>query len=96
MLPGEGEMRGKIEDRMRQLKLGQHVRITESISVADVRREILSARTLVIASFSGGLPVVLKEAMALLRPVVVASIAGIPEPVEPNRTCWVVPAGDVH
>ena len=96
VLAGDGEMRAKIEDRIRQLKLDQHVRITGMISGANVRREILSARALVMASFAEGLPVVLMEAMALSRPVIVTSIAGVPELVEPNRMGWVVPAGDVH
>ena len=96
VLAGDGEMRVELEDRIRQLNLDQHVRITGWISGADVRREILSARALVMASFAEGLPVVLMEAMALSRPVIVTSIAGIPELVEPNRMGWVVPAGDVH
>ena len=35
------------------------------------------------------------EAMALGRPVVSTTVAGIPELVTPGETGWLVPAGDV-
>jgi len=35
------------------------------------------------------------EAMALGRPVLTTYIAGIPELVQPGRTGWLFPAGDV-
>jgi glycosyltransferase involved in cell wall biosynthesis len=60
-----------------------------------VRDEIRKARALVLPSFAEGLPVVIMEAMALGRPVLSTTIAGIPELVMPGETGWLVPAGDV-
>ena len=50
---------------------------------------------MVLPSFAEGLPVVIMEAMALRRPVLSTYVAGIPELVQPGRTGWLVPAGDV-
>ena len=46
-----------------------------------VRDEILAVRALVLPSFS--LPIVIKEAMTLRRPVISTFAAGIPELVHP-------------
>lgn len=51
---------------------------------------------MVLASFAEGLPVVIMEAMALERPVLTTSIAGIPELVRHGVDGWLVPAGDVN
>jgi colanic acid/amylovoran biosynthesis glycosyltransferase len=95
VLAGDGEMRAEVERRIQHLDLQDNVRITGWISGAEVRDEILAARALVMASFAEGLPVVLMEAMALSRPVIVTSIAGVPELVEHGQAGWVVPAGDI-
>ena len=60
-----------------------------------VQEEIRRARALVLPSFAEGLPVVIMEAMALMRPVISTFVAGIPELVKPGENGWLVPAGDV-
>jgi colanic acid/amylovoran biosynthesis glycosyltransferase len=95
VLAGDGEMRVQVESAVRRAGLESQVRITGWIGSDAVRREILNARALVLPSFAEGLPVVLMEAMALQRPVVTTYVAGIPELVEPGRSGWLVPAGDV-
>ena len=94
VLAGDGELRAAVEARVRELGLQGHVRITGWIGSAEVRRELLAARALVLPSFAEGLPVVIMEAMALRRPVVTTYVAGIPELVQHGRTGWLVPAGD--
>ena len=49
-----------------------------------------------MSSFAEGLPVVIMEAMAMGRPVVVPYLAGIPELVKPGINGWLFPAGDVE
>ena len=93
VLAGDGHMRAEVEARIRTLGLTEQVRITGWISSAKVRDEILAARALVCSSFQEGLPVVIMEAMALRRPVISTTIAGIPELVQPGATGWLVPAG---
>jgi len=96
VLAGDGEMRDTLEALVRELGLADRVRITGWISGAEVRSEILAARTLVLPSFAEGLPVVLMEAMALRRPVLSTYIAGIPELVRDAENGWLFPAGDLE
>lgn len=95
VLAGDGEMRGVIEAKIAELRLQQHVRITGWISGEQVRDEIMSARALVLPSFAEGLPAVIMEAMTLRRPVVSTYVGGIPELVQPGKTGWLVPPGNV-
>jgi colanic acid/amylovoran biosynthesis glycosyltransferase len=95
VLAGDGEMRPDIEALVARHRLQAQVRITGWISSAQVRTEILDARAMVLPSFAEGLPVVIMEAMALRRPVLTTSIAGIPELVRPGESGWLFAAGDV-
>jgi glycosyltransferase involved in cell wall biosynthesis len=56
---------------------------------------LLASRALVMSSFAEGLPVVIMEALALGRPVLSTSIAGVPELVRDGVNGWLVPAGSV-
>ncbi len=85
----------RIQERIAELELDGVVKITGWISSERVRVEMALAHALVLPSFAEGLPVVLMEAMALRRPVVSTYVAGIPELVNPGRTGWLVPTGDV-
>jgi glycosyltransferase involved in cell wall biosynthesis len=96
VLAGDGPLRGLIERRIAELGLGGAVRITGWISNAEVRRELLSARALLLPSFAEGLPVVLMEALALGRPAITTFVAGIPELVEHGVSGWLVPAGSAE
>ena len=96
ILAGDGPMRGELEALIRRHGLAHQVRITGWISSADVRREILAARAMVLPSFAEGLPVVIMEAMALRRPVLSTYVAGIPELVRPRETGWLFPAGSIE
>jgi colanic acid/amylovoran biosynthesis glycosyltransferase len=95
VLAGDGPMRGDVEKLIARHGLKQQVRVTGWIGSAEVRREILAARALVLPSFAEGLPVVIMEAMALRRPVLTTYIAGIPELVIAGETGWLFPAGSV-
>ena len=95
VLAGDGDMRQEIEARIAERALGNHVRLTGSISSDQVRSEILAARGLVLTSFHEGMPVVIVEAMALRRPVLATYVGGIPELVRPGENGWLVPAGSV-
>ncbi len=92
-LVGDGPMRGVIERHIRALNLTRQVDITGWMTNAQVREQIEQSRAMVLPSFAEGLPVVIMEALALHRPVISTSVAGIPELVEPNVTGWLVPAG---
>jgi colanic acid/amylovoran biosynthesis glycosyltransferase len=95
VMVGDGPMRTEIQQQINDLGLSGHVRITGFLSNQEVRRELESARALVLPSFAEGLPVVIMEALALGRPVISTYIAGIPELVLPGVNGWLVPAGAV-
>lgn len=96
VLVGDGELRKEIESKIRDHDLGSQVRITGWAPADEVKREMLSARAVIMPSFAEGLPVVLMEAMALGRPVLSTYIAGIPELVEHEKSGWLFPAGSVE
>jgi colanic acid/amylovoran biosynthesis glycosyltransferase len=95
VIVGDGPLRDELERAIDRSDLRDRVRITGFLDNHGVRRELEAARALVLPSFAEGLPVVIMEAMALGRPVIATSIAGIPELVEPGRSGWLVPAGAV-
>jgi glycosyltransferase involved in cell wall biosynthesis len=95
VIVGDGEARSELESLIAALRLSGTVRLAGSMSSANVRREIMGARALVVPSLAENLPVVIMEAMALRRPVVATHIGGIPELVLPRETGWLVPASSV-
>ncbi len=94
-LVGNGPMRPALQSAISRHGLDGVVTLTGWLDEADVRGEIAAAHALVMPSFAEGLPMVIMEAMAGARPVIATYIAGIPELVQPGRTGWLVPAGDV-
>ncbi|MCL2645696.1 MAG: glycosyltransferase [Phycisphaerales bacterium] len=96
VLVGDGPMRPQIETFIQHCGLEKCVKIAGWKSGADVRDEIIASQTMVLPSFTEGLPVVLMEALALGRPVISTYIAGIPELVENGVNGWLVPAGAVE
>ena len=95
-LVGDGELRGLVEARIAELGIGDEVTITGWANEQGVKDHITKARALVLGSFAEGLPVVLMEALALGRPVVTTSIAGIPELVSEGVGGYIVPSGSVE
>jgi glycosyltransferase involved in cell wall biosynthesis len=96
VLAGDGPLRGALEARIEALGLGGAVRITGWLSNDTVRAEILGARVFLLPSFAEGLPVALMEALALGRPAISTSVAGIPELLEGGVNGWLIPAGSVE
>lgn len=94
VLVGDGELRSEIEAMIARLNLPEIVRIIGWASSEEVIRHLGEARAMVLPSFAEGLPVVIMEALALERPVVVTAIAGTPELVD-AECGWVIPAGSV-
>jgi glycosyltransferase involved in cell wall biosynthesis len=93
VLAGDGELREQVESAVDAAGLREHVRITGWIDEAEIRRQLLASRALVLASFAEGLPMVIMEAFALGRAVIATHVAGIPELVRPGENGWLVPPG---
>ncbi|MGA8893437.1 MAG: glycosyltransferase [Anaeromyxobacteraceae bacterium] len=93
VLAGDGPLRPAIEAVIRREGLERCIRVAGWMGSDAVRELLVSSRGLVLPSFAEGLPVTIMESLALGRPVVTTSIAGIPELVEPGKTGWLVPPG---
>ena len=93
-LIGDGEMRDQIVDMIRQHDVEDTVILAGWANSEEIVRHLLSVKAMVLPSFAEGLPVVIMEALALERPVIVTAIAGTPELV--NNDCgWLIPSGSV-
>lgn len=95
-LVGDGEMRGEIERSIAHHQLEKEVRLLGWQSEPQVRERIQQSRAVVLASFAEGLPVVLMEALAMGRPAISTTIAGVPELISDGETGYLVPAGSVE
>jgi glycosyltransferase involved in cell wall biosynthesis len=92
---GDGELRGAVEEAIRNHGIEDRCEITGWASGDEVRRQLLDSRALVLPSSAEGLPVVLMEALALARPALTTHVAGIPELVESGESGWLVPSGSL-
>lgn len=93
ILVGDGESRQEIEAEIRRLGVERQVQLNGWASNPEVRRLITGARALLLPSYAEGLPIVLMEALALGRPVITTTIAGIPELID--ASCgWLIEPGN--
>jgi glycosyltransferase involved in cell wall biosynthesis len=93
-IAGDGEHRGRLERRVRELDLGKAVTFLGTCDAGRVRRLLAGATALVVPSIYEGMPLVVLEAMAAGVPVVASAVSGIPEVVEDGETGWLVPPED--
>lgn len=93
-LVGDGEMRSEIQSLITSKGLEGCVVLAGLADSSAVISHLQQSRALVLPSFAEGLPVVIMEALALARPVIVSAIAGTPELVRADCG-WLVPAGSV-
>jgi glycosyltransferase involved in cell wall biosynthesis len=96
VLAGDGPLRPRLEQRIAEAGLTQHVRITGWLSSQQVKEEMLASRAMVLPSFAEGLPVVIMEALALGRPVISTPVAGIPELLQNGVNGWLVQPGSAE
>ncbi|NVD45747.1 glycosyltransferase [Qipengyuania atrilutea] len=82
---GDGPIRGAIERDIKKRNLDDRITLLGALAEEDTLAEISKADAFVLASLMEGLPVVLMEAMAAGKPVIAATIAGIPEMIEDGR-----------
>ena len=91
---GDGELRGLIDAEIARHGLQDRIHIAGWLDEAGITRALADAQALILPSLAEGLPMVVMEAMGAARPVIAASINGVPELVT-RDTGWLVPAGDV-
>ena len=89
---GDGELRPILAAQIHEAGLEEHVRLAGICSSSEIQQHLKRARAFVLPSFAEGLPVVLMESLAVSRPVITTSIAGVPELVQPDCG-WLIAAG---
>lgn len=95
VIAGDGPLRAELTALAAALQITDAVTFTGAVDAAAVRRLLAECRAFALPSFAEGLPVVIMEALAMARPVISTYVAGIPELVQPGRTGWLTPAGDI-
>lgn len=85
-----------MERRIDAAGASESIRILGWKSGGEVRQELERSQVMVLPSFAEGLPVVIMEALAIGRPVISTTIAGIPELVRHGENGWLVPPGNVE
>ncbi len=92
LLAGEGDERAAIEQTIRELDLGNCVRLAGTRK--DVADLLAASDVFLMSSISEGIPLTVIEAMAARRPVVSTAVGGLPELVEHGVTGLLAPAKD--
>lgn len=89
---GDGSLKGEIEDLINKMNLKDNVRI---LGFRDDVQKLLSLIDIfVLPSMSEGLPLSVIEAMAASKPVVATNVGGLAEIVIPDKTGYLVEAGN--
>ncbi|MBB6468485.1 glycosyltransferase family 4 protein [Aminobacter carboxidus] len=93
VLVGDGESRAEIEAEIARHDVGAQVILRGWSSNDEVRQLLKQSRAMLLPSYAEGLPVAIMEALALTRPVISTTIAGIPELVD-EECGWLVEPGN--
>lgn len=93
VLVGDGESRAEIEAEIALHDVGAQVILHGWSSNDEVRQLLKQSRAMLLPSYAEGLPVAIMEALALTRPVISTTIAGIPELVD-EECGWLVEPGN--
>lgn len=89
---GDGELRGPLEARVRELGLSSRVHFTGwRLDIHDVLSDV---DAVVLTSRNEGTPVSLIESLAAARPVVATNVGGVPYVVKDGETGYLSPPRD--
>jgi glycosyltransferase involved in cell wall biosynthesis len=91
---GDGEMRGAVEARARELGVEGDVMITGLQH--DVRPYVAACDAMALCSITEAFPLAAVEAMALSRPVVVSEVGGALEMIVSGLNGFLFPVGDTQ
>jgi glycosyltransferase involved in cell wall biosynthesis len=86
VIVGDGDERGALEARARELGLDGAVTFAGPVGQDRITDYYAQANVFCLPSFAEGIPIVLMEAMAQQLPVVATRIMGVPELVEHGRS----------
>ncbi|MDO5053444.1 MAG: glycosyltransferase [Pseudoclavibacter sp.] len=99
-IAGDGELRGRLQERIDRAGLQGRVRLVGPCTQAEVRELMARSHVFVVPSVPAadgnvdGLPTVALEAMAVGIPVVGTDVSGLPEVIRDAETGVLLPPGD--
>lgn len=96
VLLGDGAWRGRLEERVRKLKLERHFVFAGLVQPGEVPRWIGMMDAVVHLSRREGLPRVLPQGLAAAKPVVAYDCDGASEVCLQNETGCLIPPGDLQ
>lgn len=95
VIVGDGEVRGKLEARVRELGLGDRVRFTGRVSDEELRRELTEGSVFAMPSRAELQSIATMEALASGLPVVAADAMALPHLVHPGENGYLYQPGDI-
>jgi glycosyltransferase involved in cell wall biosynthesis len=95
LIAGEGPEHASLERLVRQLGLEEEVKLLGHVPRQQLDSYYAMADLVVLTSRSEGIPLVLMEAMALVKTVLAPAITGIPELVMDGQTGFLYPVGSL-
>jgi glycosyltransferase involved in cell wall biosynthesis len=95
VIAGDGPERAALEQRARDLGLGERVRFRGSVSRDEVLRLFRAADASVLSSTWENFPHTVVEALAVGCPVIATAVGGVPEVVRDGENGLLVPPNDV-
>ena len=93
-IAGEGPMRGRLEERARELKLGESVTFLGPLT--DMPRFLSELDIFVLSSLIEGMPISILEAMAAGLPIVSTRAGGVDEAVLEGKNAYLAAPGDAQ
>lgn len=94
LIVGDGPLRNKVADEVRQRQLENHVRMHPAVPHNELMRALQACDLLVMASTHEGFPLTPAEAMMLNKPVVATRVGGLPDLVVDGVSGVLVPPRD--
>jgi len=93
-LAGEGFLRQKLENFVKENKLENFVEFLGGLGREDLKHWLCRADIFALSSLWEGLPNAMLEAMAAGLPIVATRVGGVPEAIKSNQNGILVPAAD--
>jgi glycosyltransferase involved in cell wall biosynthesis len=92
LVAGEGDERGSLERRVRELGLGGRVRFVGALARGEVLELLRAADALVLSSAWENFPHAVVESLAVGTPVIATAVGGVAEVVADGRNGLLVPS----
>ncbi len=94
LIAGDGELRQSLERQIEKSRLTGRIILLGHLPRREVLSLIEACDIFIMPSRTEGTPIALLEAAALRKPILATSVGGIPELVENEKECLLIPPND--